>query len=141
MHKNCLHIFLAILLSFFLQSSHAQSSIVRSIYFKTGSSAINKKYTPVLKELSEKAASDSFGYVRIFAFTDTTGSEEYNDALSGKRAHAVYNYLSSLSKIDATNSLVIWLGESNDVYDLHAPVVHQQQRCVDIWMTFYKRKQ
>lgn len=60
--------------------------------------------------------------------------------LSEKRANAVYNYLASRSRIDSTNCYTTWLGESSDVYDLHFSDAHAQQRCVDMWMTFYKRK-
>lgn len=130
----------AFLLFFCNQLLNAQSGVVESIFFKPGSYAIDKKYIPALNSLAKQAVSDSFIYVRIFAFTDTAGSEHYNDMLSEKRANAIYSYLSSRSRLDSTNCYVTWLGESNDIYDLHFPDVHAQQRCVDIWMTFYKRK-
>jgi hypothetical protein len=32
-----------------------------------------------------------------------------------------------------------WPGEDSDIYDLHFPEAHAQQRCVDIMVNFKKR--
>ncbi len=117
-----------------------QSGFVETIYFKSNSSTINKKYTLTLNSIAKKLSSDTFSYLKIFGFADKKGSKNYNDTLSGKRADAVYNYLASRSNFDTTRIYITWLGESADIYDLHFPGAHKQQRCVDIWIQFYDKK-
>jgi OmpA-OmpF porin, OOP family len=117
----------------------SQSGYVATVYFKRNSTTINEKYKASLKLMATQMQSDSFIYVRIFAFTDTVGSEEYNDKLAKKRADAVYNYLNSRAKIDASKVYMTWPGETPDIYDLHFPEAHDQQRCVDIWISFYNK--
>ncbi len=120
--------------------SFCQSSIVETIYFKPNSFTIDKKYQKTLNIIAGMLNSDTFGYLRVFAFSDTIGSESHNGYLSEKRANAVYNYLKFRSKFDTTKVYVTWLGESDDTYDLHFPDAHKQQRCVDILVQFYRKQ-
>jgi outer membrane protein OmpA-like peptidoglycan-associated protein len=124
---------------FSCQSIFGQKDLVEAIYFKSNSYAIDKKYNKILNEIAIKCASDNFGYLKVFGYSDTTGSEDYNDKLSEKRTEAVYNYLASHAKLDTTKVYYTWLGESEDGYDLHFPPAHIQQRCVDIWVIFYNK--
>ena len=129
-----------LLLVFFISlSGFSQSELAESIYFKPNGFSIDKKYEKTLDHIAKQLASDSFGYLKIFAFTDIQGSELYNDLLSEKRANAIYSYLAAKAKFDTTKVYVTWLGESSDVYDLHFPQAHKQQRCVDIWIQFYQK--
>jgi outer membrane protein OmpA-like peptidoglycan-associated protein len=120
---------------------YAQSEFVYNLYFKPGAYEIDKKYLPMLNEIGKACASDSFNFLKLFAFADTVGSAEFNDALSEKRATGVYNYLAGNFNTDSTKILVTWLGEDADVYDLHFPGAHAQKRCVDIIVSFRKRKE
>lgn len=117
-----------------LEYSFTQSRSAHTIYFKEGSSVISKNYYGMLNKISDECSSDNFALLKIFAFADTTGSENYNDKLSQRRAMSVYNYLKSHSKFDTTKIYITWLGESEDGYDLHVPETHLQLRCVDIWV-------
>ncbi len=119
--------------------SFCQSTLIASIFFKPNSFSIDKKYEKTLNQIASQLQSDTFGYLRIYAFADTKGSETYNDILSEKRADAVYNYLDSRAKIDTAHVYVAWIGESADIYDLHFPAAHKQKRCVDIFIQFYKK--
>ncbi|MGO8055830.1 OmpA family protein, partial [Rhizobium leguminosarum] len=84
-------------------------------------------------------ASDTFGFLKIFAYSDRKGSIKYNEQLSQKRAEEVYSYLTKHFKFDTTKVYVTWLGEEIDgAYDLHFPAAHVQQRCVDIIIIFQK---
>ena len=113
-----------------------QSGLVKTVYFKSNSFTIEEKYKPALDSVAQQINSSAFRFLKIFAYTDTTGSEDYNDFLSGKRANAVYNYLAARARIDSTRFYMMWLGESEDGYDLHFPPAHIQQRCVDVWLIY-----
>lgn len=112
---------------------------VETIYFKPNSYSIDKKYYKTLDHIAKQLSSDTFSYLKIFAFADTLGSDEYNDILSGNRTEAVYKYLQSRSSFDTTRVYVTWIGKSAERYDLHFPSAHVRQSCVDIWVTFYRK--
>ncbi|MBL7741126.1 MAG: OmpA family protein [Chitinophagaceae bacterium] len=116
-----------------------QSTSVQTLRFASGSYKIDKKYFSALNEIGHKCSSDTFGFLKIFAYTDTKGSIKYNKRLSKKRAEVVYNYLTKHFKFDITKVYITWLGEETDgAYDLHFPDAHVQQRCVDIILSFKK---
>jgi outer membrane protein OmpA-like peptidoglycan-associated protein len=118
---------------------YCQSSLVKTIHFKSKSYSIDSKYQKTLDLVARQLVSDTFSFLRIFGYADTKGSADYNDVLSGKRAMAVYDYLSSHAKFDTTKVYITWIGKSADAYDLHFLAAHIQQRCVDIWATFYTK--
>jgi OOP family OmpA-OmpF porin len=123
-----------------LPFAFSQSGQVETIYFKSNSSSIDRKYKIVLDIIAKQLSSDTFGFLKIFGFADTKGSADYNDVLSEKRATEVYNYLAGRVKIDSTRVYVTWLGESAEIYDLHFPEANKQKRCVDILIQFYKKE-
>jgi outer membrane protein OmpA-like peptidoglycan-associated protein len=125
---------------FIPQFDFSQSALIKTIYFKPNSSVIEKKYEKTLDLLAEKLSTDSFGFLKVFGYADPAGDSKENDILSEKRTTAVYNYLASHARFDATKVYVTWLGASKDSYDLHFPQAHVQQRCVDIWITFSPAK-
>lgn len=131
-----------ICLTLFLCSSVpalGQSNEVRTFYFKANSFTIDKKYLPTLDDIGQRCASDTFSFLKIFAYADKTGTKKYNEQLSEKRANAVYNYLTQKFNIDTTRVYVTWLGEETDgAYDLHFPSANVQQRCVDV-LVFFKK--
>jgi len=121
----------------FSYSAFGQSDEVNTIYFKTNSFTIDKKYLPTINDIGQKCATDTFFFLKIFAYADKKGSKKYNEHLSQKRAYAVYNYLTQKFSIDTTKIYVTWLGEETDgAYDLHFPAARVQQRCVDILLFF-----
>jgi outer membrane protein OmpA-like peptidoglycan-associated protein len=125
---------------FFFSSANSQNELVRSIYFRSNSVSIAGKYVKTLNLIVRELKSDTFDYLKIFAFADTTGSNRYNEVLSQKRAIIVYNYLVSHARLDTTYVYVTWLGKSAEAYDLHFPMAHVQKRCVDIWIRFAQKK-
>lgn len=142
MIKKLINTSLLFILSLFICNAHAfsQSQFVKTIYFKSNSFSIDKKYENSLDLIARKLSSDTFSYLKIFAYADISGSTSHNDILSEKRATAVYDYLASRTKFDTTRVYVTWLGESEDAYDLHFPMAHIQQRCADIWIQYNKKK-
>ena len=126
-------------LLFLSQKTAGQSSEAKTLYFKTNSFTIDNKYLPVLDDFGRKCVTDTFSFLKIFAYADKKGTKKYNERLSEKRAIAVYNYLTRNFNIDTTKIYVTWLGEeTNGAYDLHFPSAKVQQRCVDI-LVFFKK--
>ena len=123
-----------------LPSVFSQYDLIKTIYFKPNSYSIDKKYESSLKMIAKRLHPDTLVFLKVFGYADTTGHEEANDILSEKRATAVYDFLRKYSNIDTTLAYVTWLGESEEAYDLHFPTAHIQQRCVDIWILFRKKK-
>jgi outer membrane protein OmpA-like peptidoglycan-associated protein len=121
-------------------SLSAQTILVKTVYFKPGSFSIEKKYFSMLDHVAKQLSSDSMSFLKIFGFADTKGKEDDNDELSAKRAEAVYDYLAAHAVMDTTRVYVGWIGASADAYDLHFPQAHIQQRCVDIYIQFRRRK-
>jgi outer membrane protein OmpA-like peptidoglycan-associated protein len=119
--------------------SFGQSTSVKTLRFAHDSYKIDKKYFSILNEIGHKCSSDTFGYLKIFAYADRKGSIKYNELLSQKRAEEVYNFLTKHFKFDTTKVYVTWLGEETEgMYDLHFPDAHVQQRCADIIVSFKK---
>lgn len=139
-HLKYYFIFIPVLFLFF-PAAYSQIGIVETIYFKSNSYSIDKKYQQKLDSIALRIQSDTFSFLKVFGYADRTGSDHFNDILSEKRANAVYGYLAAKVKIDTTKLYVTWLGASvQDVaYDLHLPSANIQKRCVDIWVSFYKK--
>ena len=111
-----------------------------TINFENNSSRIDVKYEHYLKGLAKAFSSDSCRMIKIIGYADASGTKEYNDIISEKRANTVYNYLISHGKIDTNKINVQWQGESDEFYDLHLPNAHVLQRSVDIWVLFNNKK-
>lgn len=107
---------------------------VVTIYYTNKSLAVKPADIFRLKELADICNSDSLGFLKVVGFTDTIGDEKFNEILSENRANNIYNYLNHNNKIKKEQVYVAWLGESEDVYDLHFHPTHPQQNCVDIWL-------
>jgi outer membrane protein OmpA-like peptidoglycan-associated protein len=123
----------------FSQAALGQSNEVKTLYFKTNSFDIDKKYLPIIDDIGQRCATDSFSFLKIFAYADKKGAKKYNEQLSKKRANAVYSYLIKKFNVDKTKIYVTWLGEeTHGAYDLHLPSARVQQRCVDI-LVFFKK--
>lgn len=121
-------------------SKYQTGDIIKKINFEQNSSTVSPSDKELLKFLADICSSDSLAYVKIFGYTDTVGEKKQNEKLSEQRAITVYNLL-GLKKAEKNNRVyVTWLGESDDVYDLHFDSAHAQQNCVDIWITFRKKR-
>ncbi len=105
---------------------------VFTVYFKPKSSVIALRDMETLKYISNICHSDSFCYLKIVGYTDRNGNELDNDSISEERATVVNDYIDPHTKISIDDIYVTWLGESNDMYDLHFEPTHPGQNCVDI---------
>lgn len=131
-------LFSVLSLFIFGKAVFSQNTAFKTVYFDKNKFDIDIKYKPLLKKLALICKADSTSYVEIIAYTDTTGSASYNDLLAKKRAYSVFNFMLAYAKIDTTKVYITWLGESDEVYDLHLQNPHFHKRCVDIWMQFNK---
>ena len=107
---------------------------VVTIYFENKSSSINPTDFDRLKNINQLWLKDKLWFMKIVGFTDTIGTEKSNDLLSEKRANKVFNLIEKHHKIKREIVYLEWLGESEDVYDLHFQPTHPHQNCVDIWL-------
>ncbi len=124
-------IFIFLLGALFLSACNGKYIYKRdTIYFDHESAEFNGEQLKRLDSMSVVWNSDSDYHLKIIAFTDTLGDTDQNLKLSKQRAIITYNYIMSHTKIKAQNSLVRWLGETDNVYDQMYPVVHNHPNCV-----------
>jgi outer membrane protein OmpA-like peptidoglycan-associated protein len=69
--------------------------IPASLTFDANSSAVKPEFDATLKEIARTVKTRNQGFVDVLAHTDTSGSPQYNLALSQKRASAVATYLAA----------------------------------------------
>ena len=69
-----------------------------NVYFDTGKAVISPAAKAELCAAAQQAAQNENSLMLVLGYTDTTGSEEVNQALSEKRAAAVVNYLQQVCK-------------------------------------------
>jgi len=110
----------------------SQERIERTVWFKNGSSELNIDGIKIAKEIAHLIIADKVSYIRIFAYSTSSGPEESNFLLSKSRAYSIYNRINSISKIDESKFYMTWLVESDDTYDLHYEKANAQKACADI---------
>lgn len=69
-----------------------------NVYFQTGRATLTPQYKQELCAAAQTAAADENSLMLVLGFTDSTGSDETNQALSEKRAAAVVNHLQQVCK-------------------------------------------
>lgn len=69
-----------------------------NVYFDTGKAVISPSAKAELCAAAQQAGANENSLMLVLGYTDTTGSEEVNQALSEKRAAAVVNYLQQICK-------------------------------------------
>lgn len=65
------------------------------ITFPVDSSAIQPNFQPTLDQVAQTLTSYNQTYIDVLGFTDSTGTDAYNQALSERRATSVADYLSA----------------------------------------------
>jgi OmpA-OmpF porin, OOP family len=69
-----------------------------NVYFDTGKAVISPGAKAELCSAAQTAGANENSLMLVLGYTDSTGSEEVNQALSEKRASAVVNYLQQVCK-------------------------------------------
>lgn len=80
------------------------------ITFATDSSTISPNFNPVLQDVAKVVNNYEKTVLMIKGHTDDTGSEQYNQALSERRAAAVKNVLTNYS-VNPTRITTVGMGE------------------------------
>jgi len=103
-----------------------------TVYFKVNSAKLSDEAQKDLDDLVQKSK-DLKGYmIEVAGFTDTTGSQALNEALSEKRADAVVRYL-QMNDVPLRRILApAGLGESHSVADNHTSSGRKLNRRVEV---------
>lgn len=104
-----------------------------NITFATNSADLNADFFNVLNSVSKVLKEFDQTIVEVAGHTDNTGSDEYNEALSDRRASSVVRYFESRN-ITSQRLLSIGMGESRPVADNGTAEGRQANRRVEITM-------
>lgn len=104
-----------------------------NVTFATDSADLNADFFNVLNSVSKVLKEFDQTIVEVAGHTDNTGSDEYNEALSDRRASAVARYFESRN-IASQRLLTIGMGESRPVADNGTAGGRQVNRRVEITM-------
>jgi outer membrane protein OmpA-like peptidoglycan-associated protein len=85
-----------------------------------------------LDSMVANASKNKRYFIAVEGFTDRTGSRQYNEALSRKRADAVTEYLVAKHDIPIYRIHMIGLGEEKPVDDAHTRAARAKNRRVEI---------
>lgn len=102
-----------------------------NVLFDTGQDTLKPGADAQLGRLAQFMQSHADLKVRVEGFTDSVGSDSYNDDLSQRRADAVAKAIESRG-IDASRIVAVGRGKSLPVASNDTPAGRQQNRRVDI---------
>ena len=104
----------------------------QTVTFKVNSATLSDDAKRTLDGIAGAVASQKSGFmVEIQGFTDTTGSEGYNNALSERRAESVRRYLVS-KNVPLHRISIVGLGEEKPVADNKTRQGREQNRRVEV---------
>ena len=104
-----------------------------NITFATDSSDLNAQFFAVLNSVAKVLTEFDKTIVEVAGHTDSTGSDQYNQALSERRASSVARYLQNQG-INPQRMITIGLGESMPVADNSTAEGRQANRRVELTM-------
>ena len=103
-----------------------------TIPFAFNKYALTPKDREDLDNMVANASKNKRYFIAVEGFTDRTGSRQYNEALSRKRADAVTAYLVAKHDIPIYRIHMIGLGEEKPVDDGHTRAARAKNRRVEI---------
>lgn len=106
-------------------------AVIYGIHFDTNSAVIKPQSEPALKELLNALNRQPSMKIEIQGHTDSQNSDQYNNALSQKRAQAVMAWLVA-HKIPAARMKAIGFGESSPIADNATPQGRALNRRVEV---------
>lgn len=100
--------------------------------FDFNSAAVRGEYTDKLAMLGDFLQKNPDTFVVAAGFADSVGDDEYNLALSERRAASFKDYLVNNFSIDANRIVTLWYGEGNPVADNTTDEGRQLNRRVEV---------
>ena len=108
------------------------ASETQSITFKNNSAVLSDEAKATLDRIAGTIAGQRSGYlVELQGFTDDRGPNNYNDALSQRRAEAALRYLVS-KNVPLFRISIVGLGETNPIADNKTRAGRDQNRRVEV---------
>ena len=104
-----------------------------NVTFATDSSDLNPAFFDVLNSVGKVLKQFDKTVIEVAGHTDSTGSEQYNQSLSERRAATVAQYLEAKG-VATQRILTVGMGESRPVADNSTPEGRQANRRVEITM-------
>jgi outer membrane protein OmpA-like peptidoglycan-associated protein len=104
-----------------------------NVTFATDSSDLSPAFFDVLNSVGKVLAEFEQTVVEVAGHTDSTGSHEYNQSLSERRASSVASYLQSQGVIPG-RLITVGMGETRPVSDNGTASGRQLNRRVEITM-------
>ena len=103
-----------------------------SVPFKFNHYRLDDESRGQLDKLAGDVKSDRRYFISVEGFTDQTGSKEYNEALSRRRADAVVQYLVAQHEIPIYRIHMIGLGDQKPVDDARSREARAKNRRVEV---------
>jgi outer membrane protein OmpA-like peptidoglycan-associated protein len=105
-----------------------------NITFRTDSSDLNAQFFEVLNSVATIVNEFEQTVVEVAGHTDSTGSDQYNQQLSQRRADAVASYLKTRS-VRADRIITVGEGEKRPIASNDTEAGRQQNRRVELTLT------
>ena len=123
----------------FLQPTRLQRNETHTtahfVYFATGSHALTPDDRKQIRDVAGMMQSTPSFNVTIIGKADTTGSKEFNEHLSQRRAEAVFEELVYNGKVSENRVQICWTGERLPFASTADQVAESQNRMVAIVVT------
>jgi OmpA-OmpF porin, OOP family len=103
-----------------------------TVLFKVNSATLSDDAKQQLDQMSQSVSGTKRYFIAIQGFTDKTGSEEYNLALSRRRAEAVQTYLVGQHNVPVYRIQIVGLGKDKPVNEQKTRDERQQNRRVEV---------
>lgn len=112
---------------------YAIYSVDETILFGTDSKEIRAEAAPKLKQVAQSLNQRyNDGQIRVYGYTDSRASKNYNEKLAEERAEAVRNWLTQNGNISAARITVHAVGEADPTASNQTSEGRQQNRRVEI---------
>ena len=103
-----------------------------TVLFGVDKASLSKSDQQALDEFAQQIGQQKHFIVQVQGYTDATGSAEYNNQLSRRRADAVIQYLAAKHNVPPYRVYIIGLGEDNPVADNKNSAGRKKNRRVDV---------
>lgn len=113
------------------QSENITLAIPGGVTFATNSADINANFGPILDQVAQTLSEYNQTMIEVAGHTDSTGSEDYNQRLSERRAGSVAAYLGSRG-VQQQRMITVGGGELHPVASNDTPEGREQNRRVEI---------